>query len=486
MSITNVQGTNINFDVQIASAIRKGAENVTDVARSKIDTGAISFLEIEDNLIDPGIKGYISLRNSFGILDRVRLLRDSERSFFIDINLEDVQTRTNKLEDKKISFLGLIENNSSLSNNVTDDNILIQFEEAQTSLMKKTSLHKLVELQQIDTQKDQEMPNLLNTILTSWLSMISTPSDKEAGQLYIDEAWSQVKGNDVTGNIRSFWPEIEDSVYDVFYRIYQACLLGSAGKLPSLKIKSSANTSGAIDRKFTLSDMFTDRHRAFISNYPQGGNFADVYTEEFTIVPETNTNARNASLYNEVEKYSLARTDIKAAREKFWCNYIVSAHGDGSSPADITITDTNIIKFSKIVDKFEQDDLATDRSVFSNTPVLTTNDLKLIKVDQGVAAGGRAVAENQVYNQVKNSLLFLNDSIVFTVKGQLYRKPGTFITINGGEVISDSNEKLHDVWFVVSVKHRFKEMYYENEIVAVRLFGNKERYTSLTGEPIEE
>ena len=73
--------------------------------------------------------------------------------------------------------------------------------------------------------------------------------------------------------------------------------------------------------------------------------------------------------------------------------------------------------------------------------------------------------------------MFLNDVIVFTVRGQMFRKPGTFITINGGDVIGRGAP--YDIWFVVSVKHTFKELNYENEVVAVRLFGNSGRYSDL-------
>lgn len=485
MSVTNVQGTDIKFNVQIVSSVRKNAKSVEDVARSEIDTGAISFLEIEDNLVDPGIKGYISLRNPFGILDRVRLLRDSERTFFLDINLEDQQSRVKDLKNKKISLLGVIENNSALSTNVTDDNILMKFEEAQTSFMKKTSLHKLVEVEGLETKDNADLPALLNTILVKWLNMISTPSSKDVGIRFIDEKFSSVVGNGVTSNIRCFWSEVEDSVYDVVYRIYRACLLNDQGRVPSLQITSSEGDRGELDRKFTLKELFTDRHREFIANYPTGGNFADVYIEEFTIVPETNTSPQNASVYNEVEKYNLIRADIQTAREKYWCNYFVTAHGDDSSPADLTVTNTDIVKFSSIVDEFEENDIdSKDAKIFSNIPVITTTDLKLTKVEQGDAESGPGLVKNQIKNQVKNSLIFLNDTITFNVKGQMYRKPGMFITIKGGEALSDANDPISSIWLVISIKHQFKEMVYENEVTAVRLFGNKDKYSTLVGEVV--
>lgn len=485
MSDTNVQGTDISFNIQIVSSSKSSKDSETAATRSDIDTGAISYLEIEDNLIDPGIKGNIALRNTFGILDRTKLLRNSDKTFFLDINLEDLQVGLDQITDKRISFLGLIEDNSSVSTSVVDDHIIMKFEEAQTALMKKTSLHEMVRETGIDCQARLDLPALIKDLLEKWMEMVTSGND----QIISLEEFA-VLGNSVQGTIRSFWSEVEDSVYDVLGRIYRSCLLGDKARIPLLKLVNISGPSDTVERKFILRDLFTDRHREFITKFSQGGDFADVYTEEFVIIPETNSNPQNASIYNEVEKYDMLRSDTKSARESYWANYITSAHGDDTSPADLTITNTNIIKFASIVDEFEQNDLGAPNTVtsnnkagvFSNIPVLTKSDLKLIKKEQSTDQQGKELTSNQVYNQVKTSLMFLNDTIVFTVKGQIYRKPGSFITINGGEVVSDGDNPMGNLWYVISVKHRFKEMLYENEIVAVRLFGNKDRYSVLTGE----
>lgn len=485
MSDTNVQGTDISFNIQIVSSSKSTDEDKVDATRTTVDTGAISYLEIEDNLIDAGVTGHIALRNTFGILDRAKILRNSDKTFFLDINLEDLQTGLDQISDKRISFLGLIENNSSISTSVVDDHIIMKFEEAQTALMKKTSLHEMVRETGIDCKEPQDLPVLIKDILEKWMQMVAD----ESGQIIHQDDFASL-GNAVEANIRSFWPEVEDSVYDVLSRIYRSCLLGEKSRIPLLKLINVTGPNDNVERKFILREIFTDRHREFITSFSKGGDFADVYTEEFVIIPESNVNPQNASIYNEVEKYDMLRSDIKAARESYWANYISSAHGDDTHPADLTIITTNIIKFAQIVDAFEQNDLGAPNTVtsnnksgvFSNIPVLTKADLKLIKKEQSTDKQGKELTSNQVYNQVKSSLMFLNDTIVFTVKGQIYRKPGSFITINGGEVVSDNDNPMGNLWYVISVKHKFKEMLYENEIVAVRLFGNTDKYSVLAGE----
>ena len=485
MSDTNVQGTDVSFNIQIVSSSKSSEDSNVEATRTAIDTGAISYLEIEDNLIDAGISGHIALRNTFGILDRTKILRNSDKTFFLDINLEDLQVGLDQITDKRISFLGLIENNSSVSTSVVDDHIVMKFEEAQTALMKKTSLHEMVRETGIDCKERRDLPILLKDLLEKWMEMVTDGNDQ-----IISQDDFALTGNNVQVNIRAFWSEVEDSVYDVLGRIYRSCLLGNKSRIPLLKLVNVSGSNDNVERKFILREIFTDRHREFITSFSKGGDFADVYTEEFVIIPETNANPQNASIYNEVEKYDMLRSDIKAARESYWANYVSSAHGDDTNPADLTITNSNIIKFATIVDEFEQNDLGAPNTVtsnnkagvFSNIPVLTKSDLKLIKKEQSTDKQGKELTSNQVYNQVKTSLMFLNDTIVFTVKGQIYRKPGNFITINGGEVVSDEDNPMGNLWYVISVKHRFKEMLYENEIVAVRLFGNTDRYSALTGE----
>ena len=481
MSQTNIQGSNIDFNISLISANLLGLETLREAESFSIDTGIISYLEIEENLVDVGIKGYISLRNRFGLLDRIKALRDSAKSFFIEINYEETTSKS-QLIDRRVSFVGLIENSSSLTSDVINDNIILRFEEAQTAMLKKASLAKLP-----STSFGDITPNLhIKKLITLWNENIAKARLSDI--LSDDENIYNTIGNNVTSDIRSFWTNVTDSIYDVIERAKLTILMENR-KLPILKIEN-VDGGNSIKRIFTLKELFSDRHREFLDAYTsnKSGDFKDVYMEEFTIVPENNTNPSNASLYNEVEKYNLIRSDVKSARENFWCDHMVVGHGVPNEPVDLVKTQTPIISFSEIVDNFEETDLGIDRStdnIFSNTPVLRRSERKLIDIPETEGSGtSRAIIENRIFNKVKNSLVFLNDTIIFKVKGQVYRKPGTFISITGGDVISNKDKKLANIWFVISVKHLFKEMDYESEIIAVRLFGNDAIYSELAKEQV--
>ena len=312
-------------------------------------------------------------------------------------------------------------------------------------------------------------------IVNMWVKSLELSSESDL----LDEDFF-VDGSKV--NLQSYWWDIEDSVFDVLKRLVDNIQIDSM--LPLFKIQNF-NDKDDIIRKFSLSKMFTSKHREFLEAMASGKetttNFSDVYLEEFVLAPnEDNTGGRHSSgMYNTVEDYELVKADIETAREKVWCDYLLN-----KGEVDITSTNINITDFTDIVASFEENDLGgVDTTFNSAIPILRSSDKKILKVDR-VDENNEdgSILNDLINNKVKSSFLYLNDVIVFNVRGQMFRKPGTFITINGGEVIGDT--VADSIWFVVSVKHQFKELNYENEVVAVRLFGNSERYKKLV--PTEE
>jgi hypothetical protein len=82
-------------------------------------------------------------------------------------------------------------------------------------------------------------------------------------------------------------------------------------------------------------------------------------------------------------------------------------------------------------------------------------------------------------NSVLKSFVFDNLAVVFRVKGQPYRKPNRFISINpinpsqqdkklGDE--SKNKEEISGYWYVVSVSHIFESGNYFNEFTCVKLY----------------
>ena len=472
MSSANLQSKNLDFNI---SVIAQGVQGSVDV--TPLDTGVLSYLEIEDSLINPGIKGTIAIKNSYSIMDRLDTFRATEKKLFLDINIEDIDSKSKNAFDKKISLSTMLENSSTITTNITDNIIVFNFEEAQISMLKKLSMRRLWD---VSSKPDKSPSNTIEghvqDILNTWVQTLPADTLSEKGKL-IDSDFFINKESGKRVNLQSYWWDIEDSVFDVLTRLVENIQIESA--LPLFKIQN-LNDGDNISREFTLKKMFTEEHHNFLRSRADNspGSFSDVYLEEFVLAPEEDrTGGEHASgLYGTVEDYEIVKADIETARGSYWCDYILN---NGST--DLTSTEINIIDFTDIVSSFEDNDLGDIDGFNCAIPALQPVDKKILKVDRVDESikeeDKESLLGDYVNNKVKRSFLFLNDVIVFTVRGQMFRKPGTFITINGGDVIGRGAP--YDIWFVVSVKHTFKELNYENEVVAVRLFGNSKRYIKL-------
>jgi hypothetical protein len=81
-------------------------------------------------------------------------------------------------------------------------------------------------------------------------------------------------------------------------------------------------------------------------------------------------------------------------------------------------------------------------------------------------------------NTVLKSFVFDNLAVVFRVKGQPYRKPNRFISLNpqqldkkSGDKFNEKNkEEISGYWYVVSVNHIFENGNYFNEFTCVKLY----------------
>jgi len=466
MSKANIQGQSLDFNIGFLTKSKTNDENEPEYAR--VDTGALTYLEIEDNLLNVGLTGSISVKNPFQILDRIEALRSTEDTLYLNVNVEDKDSQVKSIVDKKVSFLALIENSASISKNILDNEIVFKFEEAQTSMLKKTSMQKVYPH---IGQKEGSLGVLIKSIIEGWTGAI-----REAADTLIDED-NFVSESGGTGDIMSFCDDIGDSVHEVLMRL-AGCIHINDKLLPILKIQS-LEVDGNIERKFTFKEIFTERHHEFLKTVgtAAASNSSDVYLEEFVISPEDDKSAgvNSSGMFNTVETYDMLKADIAVARDKFWGDHLLDI-GD----VDISKTNIELLTLSEIVNNFEANDLGGIPEFYSSIPVLSDIERKIIKSEKRVNITDNTIIRDYAFNRAKRSFLFLNDAIIFTVKGQMFRKPGNFITINGGDVIGSTAPK--NIWLIISIKHLFKELNYENEVVAVRLFGNSKQYSDLVGE----
>ena len=462
MNKANLQGQELEFNAGLLlvdnSSQAKGGEFL------EISPGALAYLEIEDNILDVGLKGSVAIKNPIQILDRLKALRSTEDVLYFNVGVKDTQSPVKSEVDKQINFLALLENSSSITRDAINNTVVFNFEEAPSALLKKVSLTHV--LNGSTNTRVKPVGEHIFDILELWAIDLGGQAD------IIGLKSDYIYGG--TSNLASFWRDVNDSAYDVIQRLANHVELPNS-LLPLLKLQSVEDSDKELNRKFMFKPMFSDRHREFLKAVIDGtsGDFSDVYGEEFVLSPESDrTQGLNSSpLFNTVESYQLLKVDIETAREKFWGDYMLD-----NGPINPAQTNLELYDFTNIVQSFEDNDLGKHAN--SAITVLKKNQKKIFKADKSDHENeDTSVIRAYANNITKKSFLFLNDTIVFNVKGNMIRKPGVFITINGGDVFGKSAPD--NIWFVISVKHLFKELNYENEVVAVRLFGNSKPYGEL-------
>ncbi len=457
MSKIDLQGTSLNFNVTIITTERESEGSPLKSTSLPLDIGAITYLEIDDNLIDYGIKGTITFVNWFQIVDKLGMTPGRGRkTLYIVI---DIKSGDNKEEKRDVQFVGLMEENVSSSGNIADNKQTYKFEEALTSRLKKTTVTNLQGFKQVGT-----IPDLIQNLLEK----SSTNHDSESFRT------SSASTKEV--NIRDFWRN-NDSLYVTINKLYNTLSLrgeGSRRDLPLLKVETLRD-SGSEERRIQLKPLLTDDHISFVDAYSTDASnnetdrYKEVYQEEFLIGPEERETA-NTSPYNKVEDYNHIKPNIGSLRQSVWGAYKLNTF-EKTEPAatDLTNWRNNFTDLNKFVLDFETDIL---RGKNSNIPYIKDTDQKTFEVEAETSYGGNdeTIIEGVVFNKLSKSFIFLNESIVLKVKGQVYRKPGVFITIRGS--LNTRGEPITDLWFVIRNKHVFNNGNYENEITAVRFYSD--------------
>lgn len=451
MSIIDVnsKGRNLQFSINLIKQ-NKFEEKTSSLS---LDPGVIQYLEVEDSLIEMGLKGNVIIDNKYKMTDRDGNVNDNT---FIDINIIDNDSQDPRVGNKVLSFLSIIEKSSSTSESILNSQVIYKLEEAASSLLKKATLHS------IDLYDNDETDNItghMRKILDNWQKIIF--KNGSGNRYFINEG--DFATAEETGDFISFRGPINDSLYSILDNMANNITIN--GKLPILKIK----TTDSGGRRLSLNELFSDRHIDFLRALKQRGqqDFSDVYLEEYTIAPLTSD---ESTPLTQVQDFQIVNSDIETARNKYWGDYQLDFTSN-----DLVVTNIQRVDFADIVSSFESVDLQSEPPYFSNIPLLEKIEKKLFPVsqDNNIPMGGDTLLRNKVFNTVKKSFLCLGETAVLTVPGTMYRTPGKFITIKG-----DSGKFKHP-WLVTSVKHIFNGLDYTNEITAVRLFGNKKAYSEL-------
>tara|TARA_R110000796_G_scaffold48911_1_gene117020 strand:- start:22108 stop:23700 length:1593 start_codon:yes stop_codon:yes gene_type:complete len=458
MSRTDNQGTTLDFDINLIAVSTD--ENNKEVADPfPLELNSIRYLEITDSLVNMGLVGVVTYNNYYQILDKIGITKSADKTMYLSIDINDAQLGEviNTKADSSISFLSMLETNADLSTNVANKSSVYKFEEAIPALLKKAAAIDILE----GVTKTEEAPMLIKHLLTGW-------ADSKGVADFVDNNFITNNSNKL--QISNIW-QIEDSIYDVVYKLYNSFVFGSVDTPipPLLKLRNNEEN----ERRLTLTPIIDDAARQFIKDYNNNvaQDHADIYQEEF-IITDADESGGNSSLYNKVEQYNLIKPDYKTIRQNIWGKYSFVGNLAGDEPADLTTYEHDFIYHSNYVDIFSMNVLG---GFVSNIPQIPEAEQKAFtQVYDGSESDNTITVQSRVLNKVLKSFILLNETIVLNVEGKIYRKAGKFITIKGGEAIGSLTDRLSNLWYIVEVKHIFTAGYYTNEITAVRLIGRGE------------
>jgi hypothetical protein len=506
MKKVTLQDISIGAEILLISYDPEGPEG-DNTKIVELDLASLSYFEIVDNVFEMGLMGNVTYPNwgsMLNILNFEAPFDDDrpapEQYLLIDLKGEETEQGVDTLSNG-YQFLASAKVNSSLMSSAIDVKQTLNFEEYTTSLFKKVSIKALFE-----KGNPKPLPNA-RTIegIKSLIASIVTDETSDVGIKEPLKDFFQPKIDPgevlpVAAAIQTQGPNYRGSgdlsVYDAILNYMNfSCGGVHSGFRPFesekgyrlLKLKTTAIDNNptpdlreaSTKRVLELDYMFTDKHlefiQAYINNEDTATDFADVYQEEFVIAP-TEARGVNSNMSNNVEKYDLNIKDTPTLKEKVWGEYTFS-------PQSASSTSIHKAPFNYFLVLFENMLSNNGERVKSNLPKIGRTNCKhfsnndftpVVMSDNGRPAVIQSFCEMyRMTNLIISSFMLVNDEIVITTPGRLYRKSGKFITVKS-ESFSGRPDEL---WFITKVKHIVLNGEYKNEITACRFLA--------TGTPVE-
>lgn len=444
-SISNIKNSFYRFNFSLAKITGDTKSNVF----IPVPKGMIRYLEIDDNLANMGYVGTVIFSNFYGILDKLGLgagISDSTTLF--DINIENLDFKGTNIQDNSIQALVILQNNTDPSNNTIDKSIIYNFEEYSINLLRQQKLTpssvsgKITDSIYNLLEKCFNGPSVINK---ESFSTLSTSSN----EMSVDT--SILKTN---------------SYYDFLKVLYKYLLLTGSNNSPGLlqleNFIEDVKGEDKVVRKFNIKPLF-DKIRSLIKKLEtNSSDLSDEVLEQLTIGGES---SKPSYRENIIETLTVLRPDFKSLYEDKWVNYT-----GVTTLQNLTDVIGLNIKYDDLRSGFQRDALVDK---LSNLPVRvdikpTDTIEKVLAFDYPIVSNSNLL-EQGITSMLYKSFIYDNTAIVFKTLGNPYRKPGSFIRLNGGDE-GDKNSSATGYWFIIGVKHIFENEIYSNEVTAVKIF----------------
>ena len=239
-------------------------------------------------------------------------------------------------------------------------------------------------------------------------------------------------------------------------------LLSTINKFFNLLSKGKPTTGDEVDSQIVPGGTTAGESRELNTTKKYFKNFL---TEKFSV---SQKNSIPTFSNNTIAKYELKRVDLEDVLENKWRGITITGTTEGVGSCDASEKRA----YGDIRAKFEQ---MCTLPFKCNLPESNSDDVGVIEYNKS----GLPLNLSYAYgtNSVFKSFIFDNVKVTFRIKGQTYRKPNRFISINpqpGDKTLNPIKSKevseLDGYWYVLSVNHVFIDGNYFNDFECVKIY----------------
>lgn len=453
-----INNSNYEFDAFLANGTNKGS--IFPLPKSIIE-----YLEIEDSLSFPGLRGTISISNFFGILQKLELFDITNDTNLLVVSISNKDTDVAGALPIKLAFEAILGEAGENSSNIVDKKITFNFEEFQIGYLRNRYIEN----------KDLGDGTCSDYIKKVILTGLGETEVKNVFQ--VEQDTGDILNTSVPAPAGSIVKQTQ-SCYEVLRFLLRHCYFDEG--IPGLLQIHNVYEDKDVKRKYKLINLgkFISEFYNKISSSSTDIDLSKHLLETF-IAGDSSSSATFG--LNFIDKYDIIRPNLKNVLAKKWVDHCIAPQTcsvDGQTELEGFTFETAKLLFEDQVLGDTYISNLPDRSVTSTTSTDNTNNINAV-----VTAVPEIIEwRDAIKAMILKSFIYDNTAITFKVPGNLYREAGYFIQVKveDNQEVKDKTQDISGYYFVISLKHIFSGENYQNEIVAVKLNRNEKKPTNST------
>ena len=447
--MVNTQIYNQGFNIE-ASLIN--ADIVGSPQYLPLRYSAIKYIELIDIVNHPALSGRAVLDNTNDCLNSSPVY-DFANLYTNFFNFKAQQLVTSQAFTE-LDQTFVINSIYTVPNGEVDNNLIVEFEDIFFGTLKNKTINDALEVSKYKT-------GLVSTILRNIITDFNATQEITTGT-WIDSS------NSVT---LQFDPS--ESIHNIanlaYYNNFTSATGGYIDAIFNLLSKTGDFGTNQ-NSKYTLTPINAQFLQLYRSIQGNGRiDVTDTVVEGFIEAGAQVEDARTGIIkgYSEITELQIFKPDPQVIRDTYRNTIIESVNDAGSSLIDVLPIVQSLDNFYKLFcnNPAYRLDVPFDVTTLSNTEIISRDARKISAYYPELEPGN---TQAKIYN----TILLNSKAVNFRVRGQLFRKAGTFFYLQPKRQTSNDKHynSLVGFWYIVKITHVFSGNTYDNVITAVNPF----------------